>query len=52
VGKDLSNGYFNDSGPIVEEQIVRAGLRMAAWLHGIAKEVRPRKLRDNAAGEL
>ncbi|KAL1304451.1 hypothetical protein AAFC00_003447 [Neodothiora populina] len=36
--KDLSTSYYDDAIPIVELQIARAGVRLAAWLDAIAKD--------------
>ncbi|KAL7916767.1 S1/P1 nuclease [Trichoderma velutinum] len=36
-GQQLSGHYYDEAGPIVEEQIARAGYRMAAWLDEIAR---------------
>jgi hypothetical protein len=52
VDKELSQEYYSDAGPIVEQQVARAGLRMAAWLNGIADELRVRKGSNPVANEL
>jgi len=51
VGKELSDTYFSKVGSVVVEQVARAGLRIAAWLNGIADEHEARK-KSGVAGEL
>ncbi|QUC20079.1 uncharacterized protein UV8b_04320 [Ustilaginoidea virens] len=37
VNQELGGAYFKKAGPVIELQVARAGLRMAAWLDQIAK---------------
>lgn len=38
VGQELSGQYYENAAPVIERQVARAGLRMAAWLDHITKE--------------
>ncbi|RFU75815.1 nuclease s1 precursor [Trichoderma arundinaceum] len=52
-GKNLTdNGYYDKAAPIVEEQVARAGFRMAAWLDGIFDSVRAKNGVNKAVDEL
>ncbi|KAL5366610.1 S1/P1 nuclease [Aspergillus floccosus] len=40
TGEDLAGEYYDDAVPIIEEQIYKAGIRLAAWMDAIAEERR------------
>jgi hypothetical protein len=54
AGQELSGDYFTKAAPVIEEQIARAGYRMAAWLDAIAAEYQQNALQpiDNAYDEM
>ena len=41
VGEELGGDYFKKAGPVIEQQVARAGYRMAAWLDHIVEEYKP-----------
>jgi hypothetical protein len=38
TSEDLAGEYYNDATPIIEEQIYKAGVRLAAWINALAEE--------------
>lgn len=52
VGQELGGKYFEKAGPVIEEQVARAGYRMAAWLDHIANEFQAKQIRSPSMGDL
>ncbi|KAG6039451.1 hypothetical protein E4U41_002536 [Claviceps citrina] len=50
--QELGGDYFEKAGPVVEVQVARAGLRMAAWLDKIAEEYKLAETDKLASTEL
>ncbi|KAK6828861.1 hypothetical protein RU639_003355 [Aspergillus parasiticus] len=40
TNEDLAGEYYDDAAPIIEEQIYKAGVRLAAWINALAEERR------------
>lgn len=52
AGQELGGEYFEKAGPVIEKQVARAGLRMAAWLDHIAEEFEARRRAADTGAEL
>lgn len=35
--EDLGGEYFEEAAPVIEEQIFKAGVRLAGWINAIGK---------------
>ncbi len=40
MGQELGSDYYAKAAPVIEVQIARAGYRLAAYLDGIAAQIR------------
>ena len=38
AGKELGGEYYQNAAPVLEQQVARAGFRLAGWLDAIAKK--------------
>lgn len=38
TNEDLAREYYDDAVPFIEEQIYKAGIRLAAWINALAEE--------------
>ncbi|KAG5927853.1 hypothetical protein E4U42_001695 [Claviceps africana] len=50
--QQLDGAYFDKAGPVVEVQVARAGLRMAAWLDKVAEGYEAAKAKEPGSSEL
>jgi hypothetical protein len=52
AGQELGGEYFDKAGPVIEQQVARAGYRMAAWLDHIAHEFQAQQVDSPIMGDL
>lgn len=44
TNEDLAGEYYDDAVPFIEEQIYKAGIRLAAWINALAEERRAKTM--------